>query len=90
MAEDVIRGREPLHSLFKDGRIVLEPQADGTYVARSSLLPFVLLATKAQTPESEDSRVRSTELQSVHLVARGSNAQLCALVEVAFEWRVAA
>ncbi len=46
-----------------------------------------LMATKAQTPESEDSRVRSTELQSVHLVAGGSNAQLCASVEVPFEWR---
>lgn len=39
------RGREELRRLFRDGRIDLVPQPDGFYVARSEILPLVLLTT---------------------------------------------
>jgi hypothetical protein len=32
--------------LLKDGRIVLEPQPDGVYLARTAVLPLMLLAEK--------------------------------------------
>lgn len=41
---DVQRGREELRRLFRDGRIDLLPQPGGFYVARSELLPLVLLS----------------------------------------------
>jgi len=41
---DVSRGREQLRRLFKDGRIDLIPQPQGFYVARSEILPLVVLA----------------------------------------------
>jgi hypothetical protein len=40
---DVSRGREPLRRLFKDGRIDLIPQPGGFYIARSEILPLVVL-----------------------------------------------
>lgn len=39
------KGREELRRLFRDGRIDLIPQPDGFYVARSEILPLVLLTT---------------------------------------------
>jgi hypothetical protein len=39
IAQDPIAGREHLRRLLKDGRIVLEPQADGVYLARTEALP---------------------------------------------------
>jgi hypothetical protein len=47
---DVTKGREELRRFFRDGRIDLVPQRDGTYVARSALLPLVLMV---QTPPGE-------------------------------------
>lgn len=44
IAQDPLRAREELRRLLKDGRIVLEPQPDRVYLARTSLLPLVLLA----------------------------------------------
>ncbi len=41
---DVQRGREELRRLFRDGRIDLLPQPGRFYVARSELLPLVLLS----------------------------------------------
>ncbi len=55
ITKDALRGRELLRTLFKDGKIVLDAQADGTYVAKSALLPLVLLAPNVKTPESNDS-----------------------------------
>jgi DNA invertase Pin-like site-specific DNA recombinase len=42
---DPARGREELRRLFRDGRIDLIPQPDGFYIARSEILPLVLLTT---------------------------------------------
>lgn len=44
LSEDVPRGRELLRRLFRDGNIRLHPQEDRSYVARSEVLPLVLLA----------------------------------------------
>ena len=44
IAQDPVAGREHLRRLLKDGRIVLEPQADGVYLARTEALPMVLFA----------------------------------------------
>ena len=40
---DVTRGREELRHFFRDGRIDLIPQPGGFYIARSEILPLVLL-----------------------------------------------
>jgi hypothetical protein len=46
-----IRAREELRRLLRDGRIVLEPQPDHVYLARTELLPLMLLAaSKSETP----------------------------------------
>lgn len=49
LTSDVTKGREELRRLFKDGRIELLPQEGGFYVAKSELLPLVLLT--APPPE---------------------------------------
>jgi hypothetical protein len=43
---DPLRGREILRRLLKDGRIVLEPQPDGVYLARTRVFPLLLLVEK--------------------------------------------
>jgi chromosome segregation ATPase len=40
---DVSRGREELRRLFRDGKIKLDPQPGRYYVARSEILPLVLM-----------------------------------------------
>jgi hypothetical protein len=40
---DITRGREELRHFFQDGRIDLIPRPGGFYVARSQILPLVLL-----------------------------------------------
>lgn len=47
---DPVRGREELRRIFRDGRITLVPQPAGFYIARSEILPLVLLTP----PPSED------------------------------------
>ena len=42
--QDVLAARELLRRIFKDGRVVLEPQPDRAYLARTEVLPLVLLA----------------------------------------------
>src|SRR5262249_309600 len=42
-AQDPTAGREPLARYFKDGKIRLQPQPDGVYLAKSELLPLVAL-----------------------------------------------
>ncbi|MFZ5893256.1 MAG: recombinase family protein [Myxococcota bacterium] len=56
LLSDTARGREELRRIFRDGRITLIPQPGGFYVARSEILPLVLL-TQSPSPEpsSEDS-----------------------------------
>jgi site-specific DNA recombinase len=44
IAQDPLKGRELLRRVFKDGRVVLEPQPDRVYLARTEVLPLVLLA----------------------------------------------
>jgi site-specific DNA recombinase len=46
LAEDPIGGRTALHRLFQGGRIDLDPQPDGVYLARSKLLPLAAIAGK--------------------------------------------
>jgi hypothetical protein len=65
LAGDTVRGREELRELFKDGLITLVPQPGGYYVARSAVLPLVLI-TK---PPPEETRGGGFGTQS--LVARG-------------------
>jgi superfamily II RNA helicase len=40
------QARELLRRILKDGRIVLEPQPDGVYLARTAVLPQMVLAEK--------------------------------------------
>lgn len=63
MQEDPVRGREALAQFFRDGRIVMEPQDDQTYLARTEVLPLALLG--AGEPPLRAAR-RHTDL-----VARG-------------------
>jgi DNA invertase Pin-like site-specific DNA recombinase len=65
LASDTVRGREELRKLFKDGLITLLPQPGGYYVAKSAVLPLVLI-TK---PPPEETRGGGFGTQS--LVARG-------------------
>jgi hypothetical protein len=48
--ESPVEAREALRAIFKDGRIVMHPQADGTYIARTEILPLVLVAPRNQKP----------------------------------------
>jgi site-specific DNA recombinase len=48
IAQDPIAGRAHLRRLLKDGRIVLEPQTDGVYLARAEALPAVLFEPKTE------------------------------------------
>ncbi|HTE54842.1 MAG TPA: hypothetical protein VK698_28510 [Kofleriaceae bacterium] len=41
--EDPIGGRQTLHRLFPGGRLDLDPQTDGVYLARSELLPLAAI-----------------------------------------------
>jgi DNA invertase Pin-like site-specific DNA recombinase len=50
---DPTRGREELRCIFRDGRITLVPEPGGFYVARSEILPLVLLT---QTPSAVGDR----------------------------------
>jgi len=53
LAFDPTRALEALRPLFKDGSIVLEPQQDGSYVARTSVLPLMFLpAVSSKKPRS--------------------------------------
>jgi site-specific DNA recombinase len=51
---DVTKGREELRRFFRDGRIDLVPQPGGLYIARSEILPLVLLiqTDPGETPGS--------------------------------------
>jgi site-specific DNA recombinase len=60
LRSDTHRGREELRELFKDGLITLVPQPGGFYVARSEVLPLVLITRPP--PEGGGTR---------RLVARG-------------------
>lgn len=55
---DVTKGREELRRLFRDGRIDLIPQPGRFYVARSEILPLVLLTR--DSPEGTAGFVRYT------------------------------
>ena len=57
LMSDVARGREQLRRLFRDERITLLPKPGGFYVARSEILPLVLLT---QPPPEELSGGRYT------------------------------
>ena len=57
LTADVTRGREELRRLFRDGRIDLIPQRDGFYIARSEILPLVLLTKTPTGPESDGREV---------------------------------
>ena len=43
LSADTTQAREELRRIFRDGKITLLPQPGGFYVARSEILPLVLL-----------------------------------------------
>ena len=47
LKQDPVRAREELRSLFGDGLVRLEPQADGHYLMRAKLFPLVLMLKSA-------------------------------------------
>ncbi len=52
LAADPTRARDALRQLFNDGVVVLEPQDDGSYVAKSEVLPLMILpTTKSRKPQ---------------------------------------
>jgi hypothetical protein len=54
---DPTRGREELRRIFRDGKITLFPEPGGFYVARSEILPLVLLSqTPAPSPGDQGGR----------------------------------
>ena len=61
LTADVAAGREELRRLFRDGRITMLPQPGGFYVARSEILPLVLLT---QPPPGEHSGGRGADVIS--------------------------
>lgn len=64
LTADVTRGREELRRLFRDGRIDLIPQPDGLYIARSEILPLVLLTTPPAVANQDGRDERSTSSAS--------------------------
>jgi hypothetical protein len=50
-----LRAREALRRYFKEGRIVMKPQPDRTYVAESAYFPLLVLAEMA-TPDTPQPR----------------------------------
>ncbi len=52
---DPIRARQALRGVFADGRIVLDLQEDGTFLARRGVMPFLvpIATTKTQKPRNE-------------------------------------
>ena len=44
LAADPVRGREELKRLFDNGRLLVEPQPEGHYIARGRLFPLALLS----------------------------------------------
>jgi len=44
LATDPTRGREELKRLFEKGRLLVEPQPEGHYIARGRLFPLALLS----------------------------------------------
>ncbi len=55
---DATRAREALRTMLKDGIIELEPQADGTYIARGTVFPLMpLLLQPLEKPKPRDQAV---------------------------------
>lgn len=59
LTQDVVRGREELRRLFKDGVIRLVPQGDH-YVAQMGILPLTLLVPESTMPGPEGSPSRAS------------------------------
>lgn len=68
LAADVLAGREALRVLLKDGVLVLEPQPEGFYIARSEVLPLMLMTRKSHRPLGGSERP---------VYSRGSGGALC-------------
>ena len=51
---DTTSGREELRRIFRDGKITLLPQPAGFYVARSDILPLVLLTLPPPADSSSE------------------------------------
>lgn len=60
LCQDIPRGREELRRVFRDGRIDLLPQPGGFYVAKSEILPLVLLSQVPPSPPGEGGESRYT------------------------------
>ena len=49
--KDPVRARERLRGVLRDGRIVLDPQPDGTFIARFHLLPLAFAQNENAAPK---------------------------------------
>ncbi|MFO0608955.1 MAG: recombinase family protein [Polyangiales bacterium] len=56
LAQDPLRGREELRNYFRGGGVRLQPQPDGSWIARGELLPLAtwIQPSNAQRPDLED------------------------------------
>ena len=79
---DPASGREELRRIFRDGRITLVPQPDGFYIARSEILPLVLLTPP---PSQEDPGGRYPAVSCA-----GAQRGLCTAISLTFERRLVA
>jgi hypothetical protein len=65
---DPTRARQALRTMLKDGIIELEPQADGTYIARGTVFPLMpLLLQPLEKPKPRD-----REAEGLQVVYRSS------------------
>jgi len=83
--EAPVEAREALRAIFKDGRIVMHPQADGTYLARTEILPLVLIAPQTRNP-ARPGRARSY----APVGCAGAISPMYTIVSVTAEVRIAA
>ena len=71
LVSDPIRAREALRRFFKDGTIVLDPQDDGTYIARSQILPLMTIpAVQRKKPRSGSNEASGSNVYSVGCAGR--------------------
>ncbi|HEY2404563.1 MAG TPA: hypothetical protein VGI10_01100 [Polyangiaceae bacterium] len=86
---DTTQAREELRRIFRDGKITLLPRPAGFYVARSEILPMVLLTlpppAAAPTEESGEGRYPASGCAGLQLDFPAQQFQGVAEVWVPFE-----
>jgi hypothetical protein len=84
---DVSRGREELRRLVRDGKIKLDPQSGRYYLARSEILPLVLMKGP---PAEGDPGGRDQESRYSAISCAGAIRALNTAISLAFERRLVA